>query len=231
MIGILVIVTLSWILLYVFEKQSIFILGLLPNKKRFGQFIIGFLATAMLCIGVQVMESFLSSSHWFINENLTGSLVWKMFYWDLKSVLTEELVFRGAILFILIKKFGSSRAIILSAIAFGIYHWFTFGIFGEIIPMVLVFIGTGLMGYAWALAFAKTESMALSIGLHLGWNFTFNSVFSNGPFGNGILLSKGGEIISEWFTLIGFILVPILVLLLVKHCVHKRKRNLLLNIA
>jgi len=36
------------------------------------------------------------------------------------------------------------------------------------------------MGAAWAYAFAKTKSMALPIGFHLGWNFTFNAIFSKG---------------------------------------------------
>ena len=46
--------------------------------------------------------------------------------------------------------------------------------------MIFVFIITGLMGATWAYAFAKTKSMALPIGFHLGWNFTFNAIFSKG---------------------------------------------------
>lgn len=88
--------------------------------------------------------------------------------------------------------------------------------------MLVVFIGTGLMGYAWALAFSKTESIAMPIGLHLGWNFTFNSVFSNGPLGNGIFLSESSKIISDWFSLIGLWIVPLLVLIFVKRFVPKR---------
>ena len=104
----------------------------------------------------------------------------------------------------------------ISSIAFGIYHWFSFGILGSIIPMIVVFVGTGLMGYAWALSFSKTKSIAMPIGLHFGWNFTFNTVFSNGPLGNGILFSESNNIISDWFSLIGLWVVPIIVLLFVK---------------
>jgi membrane protease YdiL (CAAX protease family) len=46
-------------------------------------------------------------------------------------------------------------------------------------PMVVVFIITGFMGWAWAFAFNKTNSMALPAGFHLGWNFTFMQ-FSQG---------------------------------------------------
>ncbi|MGA9327074.1 MAG: type II CAAX endopeptidase family protein [Salegentibacter sp.] len=186
MIGILVALAISWILLYLIEKKSILALGLIPNFRRIKQFGIGFLLTALLCFCVQLLEAIIKSSEWPINEKINGKFIFDMFYWDAISVITEELVFRGALLFILIKKLGVSKGIIISAITFGIYHWFSFGIFGNIIPMFFVFIGTGLMGYAWALAFSKTESIAMPIGLHLGWNFTYNSIFSNGPLGNGV---------------------------------------------
>jgi hypothetical protein len=223
MIGILVALTISWTLLYLIEKKSIFALGLFPISKRLKQFGIGFFLTALLCICIQFIETILKSSEWSINEKINGKLILDMFYWDLISVITEELVFRGAILFILIKKLGELKGVLISAIAFGIYHWFSFGILGDIIPMFFVFIGTGLMGYAWALAFSKTESMAMPIGLHLGWNFTFNSIFSNGPLGNGIILFESEKVISDWFSLIGLWLVPLLVLIFVKRFVPEKK--------
>jgi membrane protease YdiL (CAAX protease family) len=91
--------------------------------------------------------------------------------------LTEELVFRGAILYILISKIGSSRTILLSAILFGVYHWFSFGVIGNLMAMLFVFIGTGLMGYAWALAFSKTNSIFLPFGLHLRMELHFKFYF------------------------------------------------------
>ncbi|MCX2741083.1 CPBP family intramembrane glutamic endopeptidase [Pontibacter anaerobius] len=220
MIGILVTLTISWILLYLIEKRSILSLGFLPLIKRLKQFVIGFLITAVLCIGVQSLEALLTSSHLFLNKKLNASLLLSMFWWDFKSVLTEELIFRGALLYILLRRFGSEKGIVVSAVAFGIYHWFSFGIFGNIIPMLFVFIGTGLMGYAWALAFSKTHSIFMPIGLHLGWNFTFNTIFSKGPLGDGLLVSSGGNMISDWFSLISLWGVPITVLLIVKYLVR-----------
>ena len=155
MIGILVAIAVSWLLLLLIEKKNILALGLLPIVKRSKQFLIGFLLTGILCVLVQYIEASLKSSVWVLNENITGVIILKSFWWDFKSVLTEELIFRGAILFILIQKIGSYKGILISAIAFGIYHWFSFGVLGNIVAMILVFIGTGLMGYAWAWAFAK----------------------------------------------------------------------------
>jgi hypothetical protein len=216
MIGILILLAISWALLYLTERKSILALGIVPIRRRLQQFGIGFLLTSLLCISVQFLEVTLKSSEWHLNKEIDAVLILRMSFWDLKSVITEELIFRGAILYILIRKLGTLKGMWISSIAFGIYHWFSFGILGSIIPMIVVFVGTGLMGYAWALSFSKTKSIAMPIGLHFGWNFTFNTVFSNGPLGNGILFSESNNIISDWFSLIGLWVVPIIVLLFVK---------------
>ena len=165
MIGILVIIAISWLLLHVVEKQTILALGFLPLAKRLKQFLIGFIITGVLCVLVQYLEAYLKSSTWILNTNNTNTIFLKSFWWDFKSVLTEELIFRGALLYILIQKIGSKKSILISAIAFGIYHWFSYGVLGNVMAMILVFIGTGLMGYAWAWAFSKTKSISHHVNL------------------------------------------------------------------
>lgn len=197
MIGILIILVISWALLYLAERKSLLVLGIVPNRKRLQQLGIGFLLTSLLCLSVQFLEINLKSTKWLLNKKIEVNLILRMLFWDLKSVITEELIFRGALIYILIQKLSKLKGIIISSIAFGIYHWFTFEILGSIIPMIVVFIGTGLMGYAFALSFSKTKSIAMPIGLHLGWNFTINTIFSNGPLGNGIILSESNNISSD----------------------------------
>lgn len=118
--------------------------------KRTKQFTIGFIVTATLCLLVQYLESYLKSFVWILNKDVSGEIILESFFWDVKSIVTEELIFRGALLYILIRKIGAWKGILISAIAFGIYHWFSFGVIGNIMAMILIFIGTGLMGYAWA---------------------------------------------------------------------------------
>lgn len=226
--GILVAISISWLLLYLIEKKNILTLGLLPIGKRIKQFLIGFLITGILCVLVQYLESYLKSSTWILNKNITSGIVIKSFWWDFKSVLTEELIFRGALLYILIQKIGSKKSILISAIAFGIYHWFSSGVLGNVMAMILVFIGTGLMGYAWAWAFSKTKSIMLPFGLHLGWNFVYNTIFSKGPLGALVLIPKGGIELTDWASLLNFIsglvIVPILVLIYVRYFVEKETK-------
>jgi membrane protease YdiL (CAAX protease family) len=229
MLGIITITALSWLLLHFIQHQNILVLGFLPVSKRLKQFLIGFILSAILCALTQYLESWLKSSSWALNENISTGIIFKSWWWDIKSVLTEELIFRGALLYILIQRIGTQKSILISATAFGIYHWFSYGVFGNIIPMIFVFIGTGLMGYAWAWAFSKTQSILLPFGLHLGWNFTYNTIFSKGPLGELLLISKGGTELTDWASLLNFssslIIVPIMVLIFVRFFVKKEMNS------
>ena len=233
MLGILVAIAISWLLLHFFEKKNILVLGFLPIGKRLKQFLIGFLITGTLCFLNQYLEAFLKSSTWVLNENITGEIILNSFWWDVKSVFTEELIFRGALLYILIQKIDSKKSILISAIAFGIYHWFSYGILGNVMAMLLVFIGTGLMGYAWALAFSKTKSVMLPFGLHLGWNFIYNTIFSKGPLGKLIMISQGGNELTDWTSLLNFIsglvLAPIVVLIYVRFFIKTEMETIGIN--
>lgn len=50
----------------------------------------------------------------------------------------------------------------------------------------------GAFGFMFALAFAQTRSVAMPIGLHLGWNLVSYVVFSAGPLGAAILIPDTG---------------------------------------
>ena len=226
MLGILVALALSWLLLYLFEKRSLLALGVFPIPARLKEFLIGCAVTAVLCVLAQLLESTLKGSSWVMNEHITGTIVAASFWWDFKSVLTEELIFRGALLYILIQKIGSRKSVLISAVTFGVYHWFSYGVLGDFISMILVFIGTGLMGYAWARAFSKTQSIMLPLGRHLGWNFTYNTLFSKGPLGALVFILQGGTELTGWTSLLNFvtglIIVPVLVLIYVRYFVPDR---------
>ena len=51
---------------------------------------------------------------------------------------------------------------------------------------------TGAFGFMCAFGVARTKSIALPIGLHLGWNLVSYAGFSTGPMGPGLLVPGNG---------------------------------------
>ena len=225
MLGILIAIAISWLLLHLIEKKNILALGVQPIGKRLKQFLVGFLVTRILCALAQYLEAYLKSSTWILNKDISGAVVLESFIWDIKSVLTEELIFRGALLYILIQKLGSKKGVLISAIAFGVFHWFSYRVVGNLMSMIFVFIATGLMGYALAWAFSKTKSIILPFGLHLGWNAIHNTIFSKGPLGELVIVSRGGTELVNWNWILNFmsgsILVPIILLIWISYVVKE----------
>ncbi len=193
MFGLFVQLLLSWIMVWLFEKRNLSILGFKPSKKRLNNFFLFFFLTAACCASGFLMKMFFNNKVWEINPFLSATLVLEGIWWNLKSVLFEELVFRGVLLYILVNRIGMTKAVGISAVAFGIYHWFSFGIIGNPVGMAYTFVITGLMGLLLAYGYTRTLSLYIPVAIHLGWNFTQNFLFSQGPIGDGILIPVGSS--------------------------------------
>lgn len=193
MIGLTIELVISWILLWLFNKSNLLILGLLPTKKRIWDFTFGLISSSISCGIMLYLIVKIPNSKLDFNPDFKFKAFWDGTFWMLKSVLSEEFLFRGALLYIGIKKLGVKNACILSSILFGVYHWFSYGIFGNIPQMIYIFILTGIGGLLFAFSFAFTKSMWLPIGLHLGWNLTSVVIFSQGPLGKQMLISSSGN--------------------------------------
>ena len=207
MLGILVVIILSWLLLWLFSREHITALGIRPTRKRLKEFSAGLILMAILCTINLLGQSYFKEINYVQNpdygiwESLNG--VW----WTFKAALLEELIFRGAILYLLIKKLGVVKACIIGAIAFGIYHWFSYGLIGgRIVPMIYVLLLTGAGGWMFCFAFAKTKSLYASLGLHFGWIVMSIVIFSAGPMGAQWLIpeSEGIEL-GGWTNLLFFL--------------------------
>jgi membrane protease YdiL (CAAX protease family) len=190
MIGLIVELILSWAILWLVERQNLSVLGLRPNRSRVGNLLFGFFAATTCCCLYFFFSEHLAHGSWTFDKTFTARKLLSGIGWTLKSVLFEELIFRGALLYIAIKRIGQNHACLLSAAAFGIYHWFSFGVLGNPVLMVIVFCMTGLWGLTFAWAFAKTKSMYLPTALHLGWDAVAIIVFSQGPLGQQLLIAS-----------------------------------------
>lgn len=193
MIGLLIELIASWLLLWLFEGKDLLALGIIPTRKRLRNFLFGFLIASLCCAIYYFSFTINTNNQWQVNATFNGKQFASASWWTLKSVLYEELIFRGALLYILLKRMRAASACMISAIAFGVYHWFTMNAFGNPVQMIFVFLMTGIWGFMFAMAFAKTRSLYLPAGLHLGWNLLNTVVFSQGPLGHQFLILKGEE--------------------------------------
>ncbi|NIF07577.1 CPBP family intramembrane metalloprotease [Chryseobacterium sp. Tr-659] len=191
MIGIIIELIISWLLLKFSVKKDLSVLGLKPSPTRLTQWSIGFLLAAAVCSLYHFMTTAFINNNWILN-NLNNQLKFyaslMALWWVVKSVLFEELLFRGALLYLAIEQWGNTKACLLSAACFGIYHWFSYNAFANPFQMGIIFVMTAIFGWILALSFAKTKSMYLPIGLHLGWNLFNIIVFSNGPLGKLVFI-------------------------------------------
>src|SRR5215217_3829553 len=193
MAGIFVELILSWILLWLICKKHLSVLGVKPTTSRLFHLGIGLLIAASCCTVHQIMTTAFVNNSWTTNNQATGKVILESLRWTFVSVLYEELIFRGALLYIAIKKLGVLKACLLSAVCFGIYHWFSYNLFGNPLMMVITFSMTSIVGLSWAFAFARSGSLYLPIALHFGWNLFNTVVFSNGNFGQAIFTRVNGN--------------------------------------
>jgi len=193
MLGLIVELIISWVLLWIFFKQGLLVLGVAPTQSRVFNLGNGFLIAAVCCTIYYLSFTILTTNNWTLNDEFTGQKLLASSWWTLKSVLYEELIFRGALLYLLIKKLGVKTACIISAVCFGVYHWFTTGAMGNPVQMTFVFVMTAIWGLMFAMAFAKTKSLYLPVGLHFGWNLVSAVIFSEGPLGNQLFTISGGQ--------------------------------------
>ncbi len=196
MIGAIIELLLSWILLHFIEHRRLSALGFAPTSRRLRLAGLGFLLAAGYMSIFYLAEAALLHAPYHVNTDYSAKALLKAGCYVFKNLLFEELLFRGALLYILIKRIGPQKAIVVSAIAFGIYHWFTIG-FGKPAQMAYIFLTMGLAGYAFARAFEKTGTILLPFALHFGLNTAMMILFSkNSGIGPQLLIQKAGPQIA-----------------------------------
>ena len=188
MLQIIGLLAISWLLVWLFDKHNLSVLGLMPTKDRLKLCFYLFIVTAICCSTAFVLKMYFAQEQYIINSKLTMFLIYSELWDNIRSVLTEELLCRGVLLYILIKKLGSKWAIIISSIIFALLHWLNNGVFGNTIQMSIVFLFTFCMGLLLAFSYAKTFSILIPFAIHLGWNLTQNFIFPDKPEGNHLFI-------------------------------------------
>jgi membrane protease YdiL (CAAX protease family) len=187
-----ILLALSWLLLRL-EGKRLDAIGIDQPRRRLREFLVGVGLFGAVAVIQQVGLSLAADDLFIPNRSLQGPQLVEGLRFVVNSVLYEELLFRGYLLYQAARRLGTTRAALLSATAFGIYHWFSYGVLGQPVPMAYVFLLTGAFGYVWARAFLATGSVLAPIGMHFGWNAVSYLVFSTGPLGAGLLVLRSGN--------------------------------------
>ena len=222
MLGIVVLLVISWLLLHLVEKKNLFVLGFRPIGSRLLEFVFGFLFLGMIHLSFIFLEQEIKGTQWIYQTPFDYSSILESWLYHLRSALTEDLLFRGALLYVLISRLGARNGILLSAMAFGVYHWFSYGMVGGPIgPMIFIFVITGLMGYSWGLAYQKTGSILMPLGFHLGWNFVSTLFQPVTPYGELLAVANSSEelmgLLNLAFQISKGLLPPLLIILVLRH--------------
>ncbi len=199
MLGLLVIIIVSWGLLYLVLNKNIKAIGIVPTTKRAIQFIIGLVFVIIITLLNIYIETIVLDIDWKLQSSINYQVILDAFVYHLKSALTEDLVFRGAILYILIDKLGVNLGLLISAFCFGVYHVFSYGMTeARIIPILYVILITGFTGYVWAYTFHKTKSIMLGLGFHLGINLVNTFFFDSQPYGELMFKAVSKTQLIDW---------------------------------
>jgi len=224
MIQLLGLLVISWGLIWLFEKRNLSVLGLSPTSGRLKYFFILFIVSAICSATAFILRIYFAKEEYIISSSLTVSLIFQETWNQFRIVLTEELLCRGALLYILIKKIGKKRAILISSLIFAVLHWLNAGVWGNPIQMVIVFTFTFTMGLLLAFSYAKTFSLLIPFAIHFGWNLTQNFIFPDDQTGNHIfvLAAPPPNVTVSYLILFTMLLLPKISVILLDYLIVRQ---------
>jgi len=235
MFGIAIELLLSFILLKYLAKRDLGVLGLWPSKKRTYHLLLGLVVPILFFFIFNFGVAYLVGNPYRANMGVSLSQVISAIAFIARSVVYEELLFRGALLWLLARRFGMEKAVFASAVVFGCYHWFAWNAFGNPVKMAIILFTTGSIGYILALAFVRTGSMYLSLGLHFSSNLCTMLIFPTSGQTFKPLLLKSFEVDAmvpgPWISLpvivLHYIGLQLVCYLLVRHlgCKNRMSEN------
>ncbi len=218
---------ISWLIVWLFNKHNLSVLGLVPGTNRLKLCFYLFIVTAISCSTAFFLKMFFAKEQYIINPNLTTAFIFTEVWNIIRGVLTEELLCRGVVLYILIKKLGSKWAIIISAIIFGLLHWLNSGVFGNAMQMIILFAFTFCMGLLLAYAYKKTFSILVPFAIHFGWNLTQDFIFPDKPGGNHffILAAQPPIVTVSYFVFFVMLLFPKIAAIGLDYLIVRRQKQ------
>lgn len=227
MIQLLGLLVVSWGLIWLVEKKHLSVLGLTPTLGRLKYFSALFVVSAICSATAFLLRIYFAKEEYTFSQSLTPGLVFEETWNQFRMVATEELLCRGAILYILIKKIGQRKSIIISSVIFAVLHWLNAGVWGNAMQMVIVFTFTFSMGLLLAYSYARTFSLLIPFAIHFGWNLTQNFVFPDSPTGNHLLIlaAPPPSVTVSYLVLFTMLFLPKISVILLDYLIVRQHRQ------
>lgn len=226
MLQLIGLLAISWLLLWLFDKKNLSVLGLMPTKERLKYSLVLFLVSALMAATAYFLRMYFAKETYTIAPLVTARSVLTETFTQFRTVLTEELLCRGALLYILARKTGRVTAIIISSVIFAALHWLNAGVWGDLTQMLIVFGFTFAMGLLLAYAYTRTFSLLIPFAIHFGWNLVQNYVFGDAAAGNHlfVLAALPPTVTISYFAFFTMLLLPKISILVVDYFIVKRLR-------
>lgn len=157
------------------KREPLTSVGLVVNRRWFMHLGAGILAAGIMVTLLCGLIYLAGGVSFNANQDFQLKLITIAAYTFFIGAAMEELLHRGFIFQRLIDGIGIWPAQLLVASLFAVGHWSNPEMSGNalIFGSLDLFVGSLVLG----LAYYKTRSLALPIGLHFGWNFVLGSVF------------------------------------------------------
>lgn len=156
--------------------------GFVPGRLWVQEFLAGTLGGILLILLAALFIWGLDGFHWVRNSGIGAKQLLFSGWLFLGVAFREELVIRGYPFQRLVERTGPWLGQLVFAGLFAIAHWGNPGMHGATKAWATLNIGLAaiLLGFC----YLRTRSLALPIGVHLGWNWAQGSLLGFGVSGN-----------------------------------------------
>ena len=167
-LALLLLLLVSWSCLLL-RRQRLADLGLALNSRWWQQLLVGTAAGMAMMSVIALLMWVFSVATFGINPKFQAADLALGAYLLLLAAALEELLYRGFLFQRLIDGLGVWPTQLLFATIFAAGHWDNPGLEGS--AKVVASLDLALASLLFGLAYLKTRSLALPLGLHFGWNW------------------------------------------------------------
>lgn len=163
------------------EGESLASIGFRFGGRWSREFALGALGGFLLMAATAGIVRLAGGFHWVRTPGVGPAALARALLLYLGVGFAEETGFRGYAFQRLVRGLGPWGAQLLFALLFAMAHWHNPGMAGA--TKIWATVNIALAAILLGLAYLRTGSLALSIGIHLGWNWTQGSLLGFGVSG------------------------------------------------